>query len=445
MKDVLKLKVALILLFGLILLPRLAYGVGYEITDQDAKAMGLASAFVAQADNPSAIYFNPAGLTQIEKTTATTGLAVIDINARIVNNSNRERNKNGDYYIPNFFFSTPLGVSNLTFGLGMYSPYGLGTEWDSDSITKYSSIKAELTTIFVTPTLAWKPIPEISVGAGVSYIYSEAELTQKFPFSLVVPALSGGLLTSDDADVSLEGKAWDVGWTAGILAQPTDKLSLGFNYRSETILEYKASFEAENISAGAQTLAAMGGETVGSQFRSDAKLELPLPHRFSWGIAYKPLSNWTVEFDYERILWSTLKSLDVELDDENLYFNDEVGEKKRDWRDTNAFKLGTEVRIADVLALRTGGFYYQTPVPNNTLDPAIPDNDRFGFTVGLGYQIGSFNVDVGYMEVFSQVREVKNDSLEANNAIVKAAGLTPGRDRYENRCRLVGLNLTYNF
>jgi long-chain fatty acid transport protein len=152
-----------------------------------------------------------------------------------------------------------------------------------------------------------------------------------------------------------------------------------------------------------------------------------------------------VEFDYERILWSAVKSLDVELDDENIYFNDEVGEQEKDWRDTNSFKLGTEVRIADVLALRTGGFYYQSPVPNRTLDPAIPDNDRFGFSLGVGYQIGSFSVDVGYMEVFSKVRSVKNDSLEANNAILKSAGLTPGRDRYENRCRLAGLNLSYVF
>jgi len=445
MKEVLRLKIALVLLSGSIILPRLAYGVGYEVPDQNAKAIGFAGAFAAQADNPSAIFYNPAGLTQIEKPTAVIGLTLLDLNARIVNNNNRERNKNGDYYIPNFYFSTPLGVKDLSFGLGVYSPYGLGTEWDDDSITKYSSTKAELTTIFVTPTLAWKPIPEISVGAGVSYIYSEAELAQKFPFSVTVPAYSGGLLTSDDADISLKGKAWDVGWTAGILAKPIDKLSLGFTYRSETILKYKGSFEAENISAGAQTLAALMGETVSSKFRSDARLELPLPHRFSCGIAYKPLSNWTVEFDYERILWSTVKSLDIELDDENLYFNDEVGEKEKDWRDTSTFKLGTEVILAEVLALRAGGYYYQTPVPDKTLDPAIPDCDRFGFTIGLGYQIGSFNVDVGYMEVFSKVREVKNDSLEANNDIVKAAGLTPGRDRYENNCRIIGMNLTYNF
>jgi long-chain fatty acid transport protein len=144
MKEVLRMKVVSVLLFGLIFYPQLAYGVGYEIPEQNAKAMGLASAFAAQADNPSAIYYNPAGLTQIEKPTATAGLTLIDINARIVNNSNRERNRNGDYYIPNFYFSTPLGVSNLAFGVGMYSPYGLGSEWDDDSITKYSSIKAEM-------------------------------------------------------------------------------------------------------------------------------------------------------------------------------------------------------------------------------------------------------------------------------------------------------------
>jgi long-chain fatty acid transport protein len=52
------------LLFG----PAAAFGLGIRIVDQDALATSRGDAFSATADNPSAIYYNPAGITQLEGT-----------------------------------------------------------------------------------------------------------------------------------------------------------------------------------------------------------------------------------------------------------------------------------------------------------------------------------------------------------------------------------------
>src|SRR5664279_1993901 len=43
-----------------------AAALGFRIPNQDASAIGRGNAFVATADNPSAIYYNPAGITQLE-------------------------------------------------------------------------------------------------------------------------------------------------------------------------------------------------------------------------------------------------------------------------------------------------------------------------------------------------------------------------------------------
>ena len=433
MKKFLKNNGLWMILLGVICIPQTAYSVGYEVTEQNAKATGLAGAFTAWADNPSAVYYNPAGVAQADKPEAVLGLTMIFPQARMVNNNNREINRADQFYIPNFFFDTPLGETDFFFGLGVYTPYGLASEWDRSGITRYSSLKAELKTIFVTPVLAWKPIPELSIGAGGSFIDSELEMTSKFPSFLFSEA---------DPLVRLKGKDQNWGWTAGMLAHPSENLSLGFSYRSATVLRYKGTYDVTGMSAITQAVAGVPGQ---SNFHTDFRTSLPLPQRYSIGIGYKLLPNWRMEFDYERTLWSAVTNLDVHVDDEkNLISQDQ--HVKKDWRDTNSFKLGTELLLFESLALRVGGLYFQTPVPDSTLDPMVPDVDRFAYTLGVGYQIGGFNMDLGYMDVFSKTRSVKNDSLEAHgDPNVKAAGLTPGRDRYENRCYMVVLSISHRF
>jgi long-chain fatty acid transport protein len=427
-------KVALIMMLMLISFTRLARGTGYEIPDHDAKAMGLGNAFVAQADNPSSVYYNPAGITQAKNPDVSLGLSMINPKIRLVNNGIKEIDRADSFFIPNFFFNTPLGKYDLSYGLGVYSPYGLGTEWDRSGITKYSALKSELRTTFITSVLAWKPIPEVSVGVGASYIHSEAEMTRKYPFSVITAGLS------DDAFIRLKAKDQNWGWTAGILAHPTDELSLGFSYRSATVLRHKGTYDITGISPVAQIL----GASTKSSYHTDAKVNLPLPQRYSMGIAYKLLPNWKIEFDYERVLWSALKNLDINIEEENAFFGDATIEK--DWRDTNIFKFGTEIMLFEALALRTAGFYYQTPVPDRTLDPSIPDAVRYGYGLGTGYQIGNFSIDLGYLGIFSQPRSVKNDSLEANDDLfLKPANLTPGRDRYENLVHETSIGLRYTF
>ncbi len=62
MKNILGWTIGIILAIGLIFQPRIAYGIGYEVTEQHTRAMGFAGAFTARADDPSAVYYNTAGI-----------------------------------------------------------------------------------------------------------------------------------------------------------------------------------------------------------------------------------------------------------------------------------------------------------------------------------------------------------------------------------------------
>src|SRR5450756_2736794 len=56
-----------LLLFSLlaVVCPSMAFALGFRLPDLDAFATARGEAFAATADNPSAIYYNPAGVTQL--------------------------------------------------------------------------------------------------------------------------------------------------------------------------------------------------------------------------------------------------------------------------------------------------------------------------------------------------------------------------------------------
>ena len=58
-------------------LPACLFANGFDIYEQSAKAVGLGGAFIAQADDPSAIFFNPAGIVQLDGTQLSVGACAI--------------------------------------------------------------------------------------------------------------------------------------------------------------------------------------------------------------------------------------------------------------------------------------------------------------------------------------------------------------------------------
>ncbi|MGC8924729.1 MAG: OmpP1/FadL family transporter, partial [Calditerrivibrio sp.] len=154
----------------------MAYSNGFQINEQGAKALGMGGAFVAQADDPSAVYFNPAGITQLAgtqfslgvspiapratfdsdgKTTAVTGKGDIDTDG-----------EKQTFYIPNFYLTQKIG-NNFAFGVGIFSNFGLATDWPDDWEGRFTTTNAEITTISLNPVLAYKISDKLSIAAGV--------------------------------------------------------------------------------------------------------------------------------------------------------------------------------------------------------------------------------------------------------------------------------------
>ncbi|MCP4691207.1 MAG: hypothetical protein GY859_24385, partial [Desulfobacterales bacterium] len=147
------------------LTPGLAMGSGFAITDQGAKAVAMGGAFAAQADDPSAVYFNPAGITQLEGTQMSAGLAIIKPYASFESNGTSyyytERNtdaKELTFFIPSAYATHQL-KDGWSIGVGTFSNYGLTTEWNDDWEGRFitGSVKSEIITLTANPVLAYAP------------------------------------------------------------------------------------------------------------------------------------------------------------------------------------------------------------------------------------------------------------------------------------------------
>src|SRR4029079_3282683 len=155
---------------------------GYAIPPQTAKAESMGGAATAGVDDPSAIYANPAALPYIQGNQAMAGLQYVNTISSVRNSGTTARNLHDDDFLPNLFANYQIPNTEVSLGLGSYSPFGLATTYNPDSFTRYANIRSELRTICLTPSIAWKPLPYLSLCGGVSFVHSSSVLSRAIFF-----------------------------------------------------------------------------------------------------------------------------------------------------------------------------------------------------------------------------------------------------------------------
>lgn len=392
---------------------------GYAIPPQTARAVGLANAVTAGVDDPSAVYANPAALTEIRGNQILGGLNYINVVNSVTNSDRRSTNKHDDNFIPTLFANYHIPSSDLTAGIGLYTPFGLATSYAEDSFTRFGAIRSELKTLYVTPAVAWRVNPSLSVGGGLSFVHSSALFTR----ALFLGPGAEGRIRLPDTDNGYT-------YTLGVLLKPHERIKLGFNYRGRVDL----NFDTATVKVADATGAVSTARSKGTQ--------VPLPPVISLGAQWQITPAWSGEFDYNFTHWSEFQHLKARFSPFLLggaltgLFVQEL------WKDTHTFRLGTSYRLNDRFELRGGVILDETPIPARTLSPSIPGADILGLNAGLGYTWKNLGIDLGYMAVFYKTRRVQNNVLEADNT---ANTVAPGRDKYQTFNNFVSLHLRYRF
>ncbi len=398
-----------------------------------AKATSLGGAFSAYADDPFAVYYNPAGLTQIDTPTLSVGSEVLNPHLKIHNyravdgDGNRVEpygasftDTSDNLIAPHFGFATPLW-ENLYFGIAAYVPYGLHIKWSDDPSKNpavYNGFESYYVRGVVTPTLAVKLTDRFSAGFGISFGRSDAG-TQRRIYAPSIPTLNGRVIEGNLHD------DFNVSFNVGFLYRIYDNLSVGVTYRSRTKTDFKGTVEVKGI------------DKVG------ASTSIDHPDQLQLGLKYQPNKRLTLTADVVWTNWSIINGYTVKFDRPLLGKTEEYF--PRDWKDTRQLRLGIEYKWSDFLTLRGGYFYDPSPIPDHTFDMLWPDADKKTYSVGAGLHFGRLTVDTVVQYVVAEYkREIGGESVNLNDSYPGVTG-NPGRVETSADGHLWGYGITVSY
>ncbi len=383
---------------------------GYQLNEHGAKATAMGGAFVARADDPSAIFFNPAGLSYIKGLNVMLGGTLIapSTTFRGLGPTDTETKMNSIYFFPPNAYVTYSMDNGLGFGIGMYTPYGLGTDWPSNWVGRDIVTKITLQSFYINPSISYAYENLISVGVGFDYVFGSVDLEQKIRTQF----------TTEPSAV-LKGNGTGSTFNFGILLTPTKEWSLGFSYRG------KASLKADN---GTVTFSDLGLLSTQPVFANGSvSTSVPLPATWFLGVAYKG-DRYSIEADYQWVGWSAYQSLNINVKQgSTTTLKSIVG----DYKDSYILRVGGEYMLSDMWTLRAGVLYDKNPVPDAYLEPLLPDADRLGLNIGLGVHVtNNIAVDASYMFLPFKQRTVTNSAIDFNGT-------------YNTTANLVGIDISY--
>jgi long-chain fatty acid transport protein len=401
---------------------------GFQIGTQNARAMGMGSAFVAMVPDASAIYFNPAGLSNLRGFNLVAGTTLImptvDFTGpkpRTTKTSTVKRT-----FTPINFYAAYAMDNGLSFGVGVNNPYGLGSEWPSNWLGKRLTVRTELRTFYITPAVSYKISDNFSIGAGFSYIISDVLFKQVADFPAIPLAPGVSLPAAANVGINLEGTG-DPAYTfnLGLLFKATEDISIGLSYRNSAELTFKGDLTFSGLPAK-PTGFPVGHTDLFPQGKGTAKLTMPYDLRA--GVSVNATKDLTINADLMYVGWESYKELAVDFEKNTAAWPDLKTPKN--WENSFGIKLGGEYRM-NALALRAGYVFDGSPIPTKYMDPFLPGSNRHEFTVGVGYQISSsFRFDAAY-QFISFTADVDDSAIPFNG-------------KYENSTNLFGLNFSYS-
>jgi len=394
---------------------------GFALSGIGSRAISMGGAFRGLADDPSAMYWNPAGLGFVNETSISLGGTFILPSASWNNNGPIFPNIDGYQaqkyeaqsslrIFPNAFF-TKVDHPKLKYGLGMFVPYGLGSTWDAYKPPAYlagfndfpeNEMLSSIAIIDVHPSFAYQLMPRLSLGAGLSvyygmidlakaqYAYSPADTANAIP-AMYIPT------TSD-----LSGTGIGFGGNLGLLFKPTSCLSIGLSGRLPSAIDMKGEIEAFTWIPPTTKLGGI----------SDIQTTLKLPAEAGIGFSYLVKPNWIVNLDYSYTLWDRLDKVVVDLDTP-LTVNPDPSEPQLtssevlfNWENTSRISFGTEYEMS-CNKLRAGFYMDQSPIPESTQVITLSDiGNKFSGNLGLGRRFGPLDLDLNFQYVYFPERKV---------------------------------------
>lgn len=395
-------KKSLITLVMLTLIVALS-GNGFSLNSIGPKAGAMAGAFVGQADDATAVYWNPAGLVGQK---AAFSASMVDV---YLYPTYKYDLAQIDAEVDDVHFVSPHIFANYSsdrfaWGFGFYVPHGLGVEWDgadlkplSGTLAKEFDWSAQISMITVSSSAAYQVTDKFNVGLSVNIHHGSMEIERgedRVDIANSAMGKDGYIDTQYKEEVTGSGTSF----AFGLQYTPVENLSIGLSYRSPSVVALSGDAEFTEFPV---PIDADGNTSLDLYVRRDFKL----PFWIGLGTSWRATERWTFNLDAQMTRWSTydkmVSQVVMEAATENVITHME-------WEDAIQYRFGTEYKATDCLALRAGYFYDPAPAPDETVNILFPSSTNHNATLGGGYTWNNYTLDLALEYYFGEEREVED-------------------------------------
>jgi long-chain fatty acid transport protein len=399
---------------------------GFAINEQSISGMGTGFAGRSSAaDDASTIFGNPAGMSRIKREQVTGGVAMIDAHTDISHASSFPNGGSNDGdMVP--FIAVPMGYyvkpidDHWAFGIGVYAPFGLVTDYENNFAGRYFGSKSEVKIATLQPTVSYAFNDKVSIGFGPTINRIDGTLESNLSITQAAP----------DGKVKIKGDDTALGYNIGVLVQATDSTRVGLTYHS------KVKYKLDGDTKVNYNVLGLIGQNPSQKY--DASLDLTTPESVDFSVTHQLDDKWTLYAGSTWTRWSRLKEITVESKGVPAVLNGQFGTitEEQNWHDTWAHAIGASYQLNKEWVLRTGLSVDQAPTNNTDRSPRIPTGDRKIFSLGAGWSpTDDLTIDLAY----SYLRE---ESVKVNNT--NDRGQTYNA-KYENWANGFGVGATYRF
>ena len=373
-----------------------AFPSGFQVMTHGARATGMGLAYAGVGGDPTALFYNPAGIGWMNHVEGYLGANFLTRTEGQVDGANPYPGEGSVaymqqnwYFFPDGYLVLPL-TQELNVGVGGFAQYGLGLKWQDPNTTyngMFISQNAVIQAYDTNLAFSYRLFPQLSIAAGVVYRFSKVQLERNQgaidPFTGAIVPVAHVKLNSD----LLDNGGW--GWNVGLMFKPVEAISIGAAYRSGINVDYdgQATFTSRPTGNAVLDAAVAASLPTGNP---PVTTSIDFPSSLNLGVGIQLPAGFLLALEADWTEWSSFQSLAISFP--TLVGRDIL--RPTNWSDTWAYRVGLEKSFG-AWAIRGGYYYDNTPQPDFDVSPLLPDNDRNVYTGGFGYNTEGWGFDVG--------------------------------------------------
>ena len=388
---------------------------GFKIGLQGQKQIGMGHTGIGLAQDASSIYFNPAGISFVGNQVNFGVSGIMPRTQFLDAKTNVRVDAVNQFFTPfSLYGSYHFKNTNLTAGLGIYTPFGSGVKYPGNWAGRFVLTNISLQAVYIQPTLSYKVSDNISVGAGFVFSAGNMELERHIP---VKSAAAGG-----EGHAKLTGNAHGWGYNMGVYFKPSKNISAGITYHSRVDMK---------VDNGNAVFTNIPSAAAASFPNTTFSTELPLPSELGVGSAFKLNKDLTLAVDLNYTFWNSFQSLGFDYTDNTDKLTDDAS--PRNYENAWAARAGLQWDASKRTTVRAGILYDRTPVQEGYVNPELPDNDKAGAALGFTYWLEDrFSIEGSIL--YEDVAKRKDFNLE-----------TELHGTYRTKAVIPGIGLNYLF